>query len=78
MTKQADIALAHLSLGKITEYVDQYDASLLQAVPRQLAAMLLASPQTKHSLLSATIFGMLMSCRGSMQKANLWLRSRQS
>jgi 7-cyano-7-deazaguanine reductase len=37
MTKQADIALAHLSLGKITEYVDQYDASLLQAVPRQLA-----------------------------------------
>ncbi len=37
MTKQADHALAHLSLGKITDYADQYDVSLLQAVPRQLA-----------------------------------------
>ena len=37
MTKQVDYALDHLSLGKITEYADQYDASLLQAVPRQLA-----------------------------------------
>ncbi len=37
MTKQADQALAHLSLGKITDYADHYDVSLLQAVPRQLA-----------------------------------------
>ena len=37
MTKHAENALAHLSLGKITEYLDQYDATLLQAVPRQLA-----------------------------------------
>lgn len=37
MTKQAEAALAHLSLGKITAYADQYDPSLLQAVPRQLA-----------------------------------------
>lgn len=37
MTKIPDTALAHLSLGKSTAYADQYDASLLQQVPRQLA-----------------------------------------
>lgn len=37
MTKQTEAALAHLSLGKVTAYADQYDASLLQPVPRQLA-----------------------------------------
>jgi len=37
MTKFTDTALAHLSLGKSTAYVDQYDATLLQQVPRQLA-----------------------------------------
>ncbi len=37
MTKQTEAALAHLSLGKVTAYADQYDATLLQPVPRQLA-----------------------------------------
>ena len=37
MTKLNEQALAHLSLGKSTEYKTEYDASLLQAVPRQLA-----------------------------------------
>ena len=37
MTKQTEAALAHLSLGKVTAYADQYDAGLLQPVPRQLA-----------------------------------------
>jgi len=37
MTKILESALAHLSLGKNTAYADQYDASLLQPVPRQLA-----------------------------------------
>lgn len=37
MTKQTEAALAHLSLGKATAYADQYDAGLLQPVPRQLA-----------------------------------------
>lgn len=37
MTKILETALAHLSLGKTTAYADQYDASLLQPVPRQLA-----------------------------------------
>ena len=36
MTKPDESLLAHLSLGKVTAYADQYDASLLQAVPRQL------------------------------------------
>lgn len=36
MTKPDESLLAHLSLGKITAYADQYDAALLQAVPRQL------------------------------------------
>lgn len=36
MTKPDESLLAHLSLGKITAYADQYDATLLQAVPRQL------------------------------------------
>jgi 7-cyano-7-deazaguanine reductase len=36
MTKPDESLLAHLSLGKSTAYLDQYDASLLQAVPRQL------------------------------------------
>lgn len=36
MTKPDESLLAHLNLGKATAYADQYDASLLQAVPRQL------------------------------------------
>jgi len=36
MTKSHSDVLAELSLGKITDYVDQYDATLLQAVPRSL------------------------------------------
>ena len=36
MTKPDESLLAHLSLGKATAYADQYDATLLQAVPRQL------------------------------------------
>lgn len=36
MTRSHTDVLAELSLGKITEYVDQYDAALLQAVPRSL------------------------------------------
>jgi 7-cyano-7-deazaguanine reductase len=36
MTSSHSELLAGLSLGKVTAYVDQYDASLLQAVPRSL------------------------------------------
>lgn len=36
MTKPDESLLAHLSLGKATAYADQYDATLLQPVPRQL------------------------------------------
>jgi len=36
MTKPDESLLAHLSLGKVTAYADQYDATLLQPVPRQL------------------------------------------
>ncbi len=36
MTKPNESLLAHLNLGKTTAYTDQYDATLLQAVPRQL------------------------------------------
>lgn len=36
MTKPDESLLAHLALGKVTAYADQYDASLLQPVPRQL------------------------------------------
>ena len=36
MTKPDESLLAHLSLGKATAYADQYDVTLLQAVPRQL------------------------------------------
>ncbi len=36
MTKSHADILAELSLGKITEYVDQYTPTLLQAVPRSL------------------------------------------
>lgn len=36
MTKSHADVLAELSLGKITDYVDQYTPSLLQAVPRSL------------------------------------------
>jgi 7-cyano-7-deazaguanine reductase len=36
MTKTDESLLAHLNLGKATAYTDQYDATLLQAVPRQL------------------------------------------
>lgn len=36
MTKPDESLLSHLSLGKVTAYADQYDASLLQPVPRQL------------------------------------------
>lgn len=36
MTKPDGSLLAHLALGKATAYTDQYDAGLLQAVPRQL------------------------------------------
>lgn len=36
MTKPDESLLAHLNLGKTTAYTDQYDATLLQAVPRQL------------------------------------------
>ena len=36
MTSSHSELLAGLSLGKVTAYADQYDASLLQAVPRSL------------------------------------------
>jgi 7-cyano-7-deazaguanine reductase len=36
MTKPNESLLAHLNLGKTTAYTDKYDATLLQAVPRQL------------------------------------------
>ncbi|WP_017444876.1 NADPH-dependent 7-cyano-7-deazaguanine reductase QueF [Gayadomonas joobiniege] len=34
--KQSDVLLSQLKLGQATEYNDQYDASLLQSVPRSL------------------------------------------
>lgn len=36
MSYQENPALTSLTLGKATEYRDQYDASLLQAVPRSM------------------------------------------
>ncbi|MDX1392169.1 MAG: NADPH-dependent 7-cyano-7-deazaguanine reductase QueF, partial [Rheinheimera sp.] len=36
MTSSRSDLLASLSLGKVTAYADQYDATLLQAVPRSL------------------------------------------
>lgn len=47
MTKILETALAHLSLGKTTAYADQYDASLLQPVPRQLARDQIGLPATQ-------------------------------
>jgi 7-cyano-7-deazaguanine reductase len=46
MTKILETALAHLSLGKTTAYADQYDATLLQPVPRQLARDQIGLPAT--------------------------------
>ncbi len=46
MTKILETALAHRSLGKTTAYADQYDATLLQPVPRQLAREQIGLPAT--------------------------------